>query len=99
MRKTINQLHNNKYSTDSTLCQVYNRQLKELLRQQTQDLVEIYPGFRVTREECQRRFGGVDLDYYRTRMKPHIFRSFVNSMGTIRGVEGLSDRSLEEYEG
>lgn len=73
-------------------------ELKEFLRKQTRGLVEVCPGFTVTREEYERRFGGVDLDYYRDRMKPDVFRAFVRSMGTVRGVERLSDRSLEEYE-
>jgi len=70
-----------------------------LLEHLTQELVEVYPGFTVTREDYQCRFGGVELDYYQQRMKPDVFRSFVKSMGTVRGVDGLSDRSLGEYEG
>lgn len=60
--------------------------------------IEVYPGFAVTREEYQRRFGGVDLDYFRKHMKPDMFRSFVQSMGTVRGVRALPDRRFEEYE-
>jgi len=31
-------------------------------------------------------------------MKPDMFRAFIKSRGIVKGVEGLTDRSLEEYE-
>jgi len=60
--------------------------------------IEVYPGFSVTKDEYKRRFGGIDLNYFRQHMKPDIFRTFVKGMGTVTGVRELPDHSLEEYE-
>ncbi len=62
------------------------------------DMVEVYPGYSVTKEKDEERFGGIDLDYFRVHMKPDVFRLFVQGTGIVRGVKGIPDRSGEEYE-
>lgn len=53
--------------------------------------VYVAPDLYVTRSEYQRRFGDIDLDYYRQRMTPAIFLAFVRHLGA---VPGSPDRSV-----
>ncbi len=62
------------------------------------DMVEIFPGYSVSKDEYELRFGKVDLAYIRSRLKPEVFKVFIMGMGAIPGVKGLPDRSIEEYE-
>ena len=48
-------------------------------------MIEIYPGYKVSSDEYERRFKDVDLDYYRTVMQPNLFEAFVKTMGIIDG--------------
>jgi hypothetical protein len=52
---------------------------------QMQDWVEIYPGYRVSAAEYERRFKGVDLDHFREVMPLNLFKAFVQTMGSIEG--------------
>lgn len=58
---------------------------KQLLQLRTQDWVEIYPGYRVSPTEYERRFKGVDLDHFREVMPLNLFKAFVRTMGSIEG--------------
>jgi len=60
-------------------------EVKRFLRYQRQDWVEIYPGYRVSAAEYERRFKGVDLDHFREVMPLNLFKAFVRTMGSIEG--------------
>jgi hypothetical protein len=60
-------------------------ELKELLRQQTQEWVEVYPGYKVTPSEYERRFKGVALDNFRKVLPLELFKTYVHTMGSIEG--------------
>ena len=51
--------------------------------------IKVAPDYFVKKSEYQRRFGEVDLDYYRQRMSPKLFTAFVRHMGVIPGSPGL----------
>ena len=51
--------------------------------------IKVAPDFYVKKSEYQRRFGEVDLDYYRQRMSPKLFTAFVRHMGVVPGSPGL----------
>ena len=51
--------------------------------------IKVAPDFYVKKSEYQRRFGEVDLEYYRQRMSPRLFRAFVRNMGAVPGSLGL----------
>ena len=61
-------------------------ELKELLRKQTEDWVEVYPGYRVSLTEYQRRFKGVDLDHFRQALPVQLFKAYVHTMGLVEGI-------------
>lgn len=56
--------------------------------------VFVAPGSYVKKSEYQRRFGEVDLDYYRQRMSPKLFTAFVRHMGAVPGFPGLDVTEL-----
>lgn len=66
-------------------------ELKELLRKQTEDWVEVYPGYRVSLAEYQRRFKGVDLDHFRQVLPVELFKAYVHTMGLVEGL-GIEPR-------
>ena len=47
--------------------------------------VEIYPGYSVSSIEYERRFKGVGLDHFRKVMAPDLFKTYVQTMGSIEG--------------
>ena len=51
--------------------------------------IKVAPDYYVKKSEYQRRFGEIDLDYYRQRMSPKLFTAFVRHMGAIPGSPGL----------
>ena len=69
---------------------------QELLRQQTQDLVEVYPGYSVSSSEYERRFRGVELDHFRKVLLPELFKAYVRTMGSI---EGWGIKPEDRYKG
>ena len=56
--------------------------------------VKVAPDFYVKKSECQRRFGEIDLDYYRQRMSPALFLAYVRHMGVVPGFPGLDVTEL-----
>lgn len=66
-------------------------ELKELLRQQAQDLVEVYPGYKVLLTEYERRFKGVDLEHFRKVLPLELFKAYVHTMGSVEGL-GIEPR-------
>lgn len=60
-------------------------ELKELLRKQTEEWVEVYPGYRVSLTEYKRRFKGVDLEHFRKVLPFELFKAYVHTMGSIEG--------------
>ncbi len=51
--------------------------------------VYVAPNYFVKKSEYQRRFGEIDLEYYRQRMSPELFTAFVRHMGVVPGSPGL----------
>lgn len=66
-------------------------ELKELLRRQTQEWVEIYPGYKVLLTEYERRFKGVDLEHFREVLPFELFKAYVHTMGSVEGL-GIEPR-------
>ena len=58
--------------------------------------VEVYPGYRVSFAEYERRFKGVDLDYFRKVLPPELFKTYVHTMGSI---EGLGIKPEDRFKG
>lgn len=46
---------------------------------------KVYPGSWVSSEEYERRFKGVDLDYFQKAMPPELFEAYLRTMGAIEG--------------
>ena len=74
-------------STSSSIIE----ELKELLRQQAQEWVEIYPGYKVLLTEYERRFKGVDLEHFRKVLPFELFKAYVHTMGSVEGL-GIEPR-------
>lgn len=51
--------------------------------------IKVAPEYYVKKSEYQRRFGEIDLEYYRQRMSPELFTAFVRHMGVVPGSPGL----------
>ena len=51
--------------------------------------VYVAPDFYVKKSEYQRRYGEIDLEFYRQRMSPALFTAFVRHMGVVPGSPGL----------
>ena len=51
--------------------------------------IKVAPDYYVKKSEYQRRFGEIDLEYYRQRMSPELFTAFVRHMGVVPGSPGL----------
>ena len=47
-------------------------------------------GVRVSRDDYQRRFEGIDLELFRSRMSPERFQAFVRFMGIVPGDSQLN---------
>ena len=60
-------------------------EVTQFLHFSRQDWVEIYPGYKVSSTEYERRFKGVDIDYFEKVMPSNLFKSFVQTMGSIEG--------------
>ena len=58
--------------------------------------VEVYTGYRVSIAEYERRFKGVDLDYFRKVLPPELFKAYVHTMGSI---EGLGIKPEDRFKG
>lgn len=61
-------------------------EVKEFLRRQAEDWVEVYPGYKVSSAEYQRRFKGVDLDHFRQVLSFEQFKAYVDTMGLVEGL-------------
>lgn len=63
-----------------------------------EELIEVCPGYSVTKEEYRRRFDGIDLEHFRQQMTPQLFEVFVKTVGIVEGC-GLDPCSweLEDY--
>ena len=59
-------------------------------------LVSRYLGYDISKEEFERRFKGIDLEYSHKHMKPEVFKAFVKGLGAISGSSELSHRRDEE---
>lgn len=66
------------------------------LRVGRKEQVEVYPGYWVSSEEYERRFKGVDLDYFRNLLPPQLFEVYVHTMGSI---EGWGIRPKDRFKG
>lgn len=53
------------------------------------ELVVVATGITVQAHEYRERYGSIDLEYYRKRMSPELFKAFVRHIGSIRGREDL----------
>ena len=51
--------------------------------------IMVAPDYYVKKSEYQRRFGEVDLEYYRRQMSRKLFTAFVRHMGVVPGSPGL----------
>ncbi|MBA7610523.1 hypothetical protein ES703_17732 [subsurface metagenome] len=65
-------------------------------RVEKKEQVEVYPGYWVSSEEYERRFKGVDLDYFRNLLPPELFEVYVHTMGL---VEGWGIRPKDRFKG
>ncbi len=61
---------------------------------QKEPWVRVAPDYYVRKSEYQRRFGEIDLDYYRQRMSPALFLAYVRHMGVVPGFPGLDVTEL-----
>jgi|APFre7841882654_1041346.scaffolds.fasta_scaffold04800_4 hypothetical protein len=53
------------------------------------EMVVVAPGIIVRASEYEERFGGIELDQYRKRMSPEVFKVFVRHIGSIPGRSTL----------
>jgi len=53
-------------------------------------LVVVAPGIAVQADEYEERFGSINLEYYRERMSPEMFKAFVRHIGSIKGRTDLN---------
>ena len=51
-----------------------------------EEIVVVYPGYKVSSTEYERRFKGVDLDYFRQVLSPELFKAYVDTMGVVEGA-------------
>lgn len=51
--------------------------------------IEVAPGVMVWDDEYEERFGWLDLEQYKQRMSPELFKVFVRHMGAIPGHPDL----------
>ena len=59
----------------------------------------VAPGIVVRESEFQARYGFLDLDTLRQRMRPELFQAFVRHIGAIEGRHGVdADELLRDYE-
>lgn len=68
-----------------------SEEIKQLVRRQIQDRVEIYPDYWVSSAEYERRFKGVNLDHFRKVLPPDLFKAYVHTMGSVEGL-GIEPR-------
>ena len=52
-------------------------------------LIVVAPGIAVRATEYDERYSSIDLDHYRERMSPEMFRAFVRHIGSIKSRPGL----------
>lgn len=53
------------------------------------DAVVVAPGILVWGDEYEQRYGGIDLEKFRQRMSPDLFKAFVRHVGSIPGYPDL----------
>ena len=58
--------------------------------------VVVAPGIMVSAAEYQERYGGIDLEALRKRMKPAVYRAFVRYIGSVRGGEDLDVTTISD---
>lgn len=61
----------------------------------------VAPGVIVRPRDYEARYGSINLEGFRHRMRPEVFRAFVRHIGLIEGVQGfdineLADRSEDD---
>lgn len=54
----------------------------------------VIPGMLLPSDEYNKRFGAIDLEYYRGKMTPDLFRVFVRHIGLITGLQKLDIEKL-----
>lgn len=52
-------------------------------------VVVVAPGIMMRADEHEQRYGGIDLEDFRCRMTPDMFKAFVRHIGSIPGRPGL----------
>ena len=70
---------------DSVVKASVSRADKETRPVSPQTYRDVARGVRVSHEEYQARFAGIDLEEYRSRMSPQTFQAFVRFMGILPG--------------
>ena len=70
---------------DSVVKASVSRSDKETRPLRAQTYRDVARGVRVSDEEYQTRFAGVDLEGFRSRMSPQTFQAFVRFMGILPG--------------
>jgi hypothetical protein len=63
--------------------------VKEEETRHAEPWIYVAPDFYVKKSEYQRRFGEIDLEFYRRQMPPELFAAFVRHMGVVPGSPGL----------
>ena len=48
-------------------------------------MIEVCPGYSIPVAEYEKRFKGVNLEHFKERMSPELFKAFVRSAGSIDG--------------
>ena len=75
---------------DSVVKASVSKSNKETRPVSTQTYHEVARGVRVSDDEFQSRFAGIDLEAFRKRMSPQTFQAFVRFMGILPGDSRLN---------
>lgn len=72
----------------------FQREITQEAKKSIQPHVLVAPGILVPGDEYKKRFGTIDLEEYRRKMSPGLFRVFVKHIGSISGMSKLDIQKL-----